>query len=214
MYMEAYYTHAEERMNWLTHAVGLVLSIGGLVVLIVFSAIYGDPWHDVSFAIFGSTLVVLYTSSMLYHSLTDPAHKKLFKTLDHSAIFILIAGTYTPFMLVNLRGPWGWSMFGIIWIYAISGVILATCFGNLFKKISIATYLIMGWLCLIVARELFTNISPQSLLLLVCGGLAYSFGIFFLFWQKLPYNHAFWHICVLLGSIFHYFAVLYILQQK
>ena len=206
--MEPEYTIVEERINWMTHGIGTVLSIAGLVVLIVCAAIYGNAWHIVSFSIFGSALIILYTASMLYHSVTRPTAKRVFWILDHSAIFILIAGTYTPFMLVSLRGGWGWSIFGIIWACAILGIILKVFYIGRFEKISVAVYLIMGWLCVIAFKEIISNVSFLSIILLVIGGLSYTLGVIFFAWQKLPYNHALWHLCVLGGSIFHYFAIL------
>ena len=208
LFMESRYTTIEERINWLIHGIGTMLSIVGLVILIVCASIYGNIWHIVSFSIFGSTLIILYTTSTLYHSVTHNTAKRVFWILDHSAIFILIAGTYTPFMLVNLRGGWGWSIFGIIWACAILGIILKIFYIGKFEKISVAVYVMMGWLCIVAFKEIITNVSSLSIVLLVIGGLSYTLGVIFFAWQKLPYNHALWHLCVLSGSVFHYFAVL------
>ena len=136
--MESEYNILEERINGLTHGIGTVLSIAGLVVLVVYAVIYGNAWHIVSFSIFGSSLIILYTASTLYHSIKHTTAKRVFWILDHSAIFILIAGTYTPFMLTSLRGGWGWSIFGVIWACAISGIILKVFYIGRFKKISVA----------------------------------------------------------------------------
>jgi hemolysin III len=209
--MEPEYTIVEEWINGLTHGIGAVLSVAGLVVLVVCAVIYGNAWHVVSFSIFGSTLIILYTASTLYHSVTHTTAKRVFWTLDHSAIFILIAGTYTPFMLVNLRGGWGWSIFGIIWACAILGIILKIFYIGKFEKISVAVYVMMGWLGIVAFKEIVTNVSLLSIVLLVIGGLSYTLGVIFFAWEKLPYNHALWHLCVLSGSVFHYFAVLSIL---
>jgi hemolysin III len=206
--MEPQYTTVEERINALTHGIGTVLSIAGLVILVVCAASYGNGWHIVSFSIFGSSLIILYTASTLYHSITHATAKRVFRILDHSAIFILIAGTYTPFMLVSIRGGWGWSIFGVIWAYAILGIILKVFYIGRFKKISVAVYVIMGWLCIVAFKEIIANVSSLSLILLIIGGLSYTFGVIFFAWRKLPYNHALWHLFVLSGSIFHYFAVL------
>lgn len=206
--MEPEYTIIEERINGLTHGFGAVLSVAGLVVLVVCATIYGNAWHIVSFSVFGSTLIILYTASTLYHSITHPTAKKVFWILDHSAIFILIAGTYTPFMLVSLRGGCGWSIFGVIWACAILGIILKVFYIGRFEKISVAVYIIMGWLCIVAFKEIVANVSFLSIILLIAGGLSYTLGVIFFAWQKLPYNHALWHLCVLGGSVFHYFAVL------
>jgi hemolysin III len=206
--MEPEHTIVEERINGLTHGIGVVLSVVGLVVLVVCATIYGNAWHVVSFSIFGSTLIILYAASTLYHSVTHTTAKRVFWILDHSAIFLLIAGTYTPFVLVNLRGRWGWSIFGIIWACAILGIILKIFYIGKFEKISVAVYVMMGWLCIVAFKEIITNVSSLSIVLLVIGGLSYTLGVIFFAWEKLPYNHALWHLCVLSGSVFHYFAVL------
>ncbi len=203
------YTIAEEIAHSISHGIGTVLSIVGLVVLIVFAVSYGDAWHIVSFSIFGSTLIILYLASTLYHSLPMPRVKRILKRFDHAAIFLLIAGTYTPFMLVSLRGPWGWSIFGVIWGLAVLGILLKIFFPIAkFESISVVLYVFMGWLCLIVSKQLFTHLPRLSLILLVLGGVSYTVGVIFYIWEKLPYNHAVWHLFVLSGSIFHYFSVL------
>jgi len=195
--------------NSVTHGLGALLGIAGLVVLIVHAARAGSAWHVVSFSIFGSTLMLLYFASTLYHSITNPTGKYVFKILDHAAIFLFIAGSYTPFMLTTLRGAWGWSIFGVIWGSAILGILLkCLCIGK-FRKLSVALYIVMGWFCLIVFKELMTRLPPLSLIFLVLGGLSYTFGVIFYAWRRLPYNHAVWHLFVLTGSIGHYFAVLF-----
>ena len=201
------YSTAEEIANSVTHGLGTLLSIAGLVYLILLAVERGDVWHIVSFSIFGATLILLYLASTLYHSFQKESLKRLFKKLDHSGIFLLIAGTYTPFMLVSLRGPWGWSLFGVIWGLAIAGIILKFFFIGRFKKISLAIYIFMGWLCVIAGNEFLNNVSAGSLMLLLFGGLSYTAGTIFYVWKKLPYNHAIWHLFVLGGSIFHFFAV-------
>lgn len=209
--MDHEYTIVEERINCLTHGIGAILSIVGLVVLIVSAAVYGNIWHIVSFSIFGSTLVILYTASTFYHGVNGSKYKRVLQILDHSAIFILIAGTYTPFMLVSLRGPWGWSLFGVIWASAVLGIILKTFYIGRFKKISVAIYVTMGWLCIIAVKQIIVNVSWLSIILLFTGGLSYTLGVIFFAWKKLPYNHATWHLWVLTGSILHYFSVVLIL---
>ena len=204
-------TVGEQIANSISHGIGALLSIAGLVILIVWAVGYGNAWHIVSFSIFGSTLIMLYLASTLYHSLPMPRVKNVFRIIDHSAIFLLIAGTYTPFMLVNLRGPWGWIIFGIIWGLAIIGILSKIFYLSKFQKSSVVLYVLMGWLCIIAGKELVTHVPHLSLTLLIFGGVAYMIGLIFYGWRKLPYHHAVWHIFVLSGSILHYFSVLYTL---
>ncbi|MBN1957207.1 MAG: hemolysin III family protein [Desulfuromonadales bacterium] len=205
----ARYSLGEEIANSITHGIGALLAIAGLAVLISFAGLHGDVWHITTCSIFGTTLILSYLTSTLYHSIPLEKAKRILRTLDHSAIFLLIAGTYTPFMLVNLRGPWGWSLFGAVWGIALTGVILkATAFGKI-RLLSTAIYLIMGWIVLIAIKPLLAVIAPEGMQLLLLGGLAYSFGVIFYAWKKLPYNHAIWHLFVLAGSCFHYFAILF-----
>lgn len=206
------YSMGEEIANTITHAIGAGLSIAALVVLLVHTASSGTAWHVVSASIFGTTLILLYLASTLYHAIPLPQAKRIFKTLDHSAIFLLIAGTYTPFMLINLRGPLGWSFFGIIWILAVVGVILKCCFVYRFKRLSLAIYIGMGWLCLLVGRELYASLPSASLIFLIMGGLTYTAGVLFYVWKRLPYNHAIWHLFVIAGSVLHFFSVFHALQ--
>jgi hemolysin III len=209
------YSRNEEIANIITHGIGTALSIAGLAILVVFAARQSDAWKMVSFSIYGSTLVLLYLASTLYHSMRGQKVKAFFKVIDHASIYILIAGTYTPFMLINLRGPWGWSMFGSIWGLAILGVLFKVFFIGKAKKLSVIVYLFMGWLCLIALKEMLANIPLGGLILLAVGGLLYTFGVIFYIWHKLPYNHAIWHLFVLGGSISHYFSILfYILPQN
>jgi hemolysin III len=202
-------TMGEEIANSISHGIGTLLSIAGLVLLIVCAVGSGSGWQIVSFSIFGGTLIILYLASTLYHSLPMPRVKQVFKIIDHSAIFLLIAGTYTPFMLVNLRGPWGWSLLGIIWTLAILGILMKIFYISKFRKISVALYVIMGWLAIVAFKEIFTHIPPLSLTLLIFGGLSYTIGLTFYGWRKLPYHHAVWHFFVIGGSISHYLAVWY-----
>lgn len=199
----------EEIANSITHGIGAALSIAGLVVLIVSGVRYGDTWHVVSFAIYGSTLIILYTASTLYHSIQNVKVKQVFKILDHAAIYLLIAGTYTPFMLVNLRGGWGWSLFGVIWGLAILGVVFKSIFINKYEKLSLVIYLLMGWLCLLAVRQMIAEVPSGGLIWLLLGGVCYTLGIIFFKWEKLPYAHAVWHLFVLAGSICHYFSILF-----
>ena len=208
------YTVGEEIANSITHGIGTALSIAGLVILIIVAESYENIWHIVSFSIFGSTLIILYLTSTLYHSIQRPSGKKILKTMDHSAIFLLIAGTYTPFLLVSLRGVWGWSLFGVIWGLAVVGIVIKSVYISKFQKASVVIYILMGWLIIIAFRELLNHLHFTSLIFLIVGGLFYTTGVIFYVWRKLPYNHAIWHLFVLGGSIFHYFSVLYSLQTK
>ncbi len=203
------YTHREEIANSITHGIGALLSVAALVVLIVFSTSRGDAWHIVSCSIYGTTLILLYLASTLYHSIRIQRLKSFLRTIDHSAIYLLIAGTYTPFMLVNLRGPWGWSLFGTIWGIALLGIILkTTSFGRL-PGVSLGFYLTMGWIVVIAIKPLLAVLDKGGMELLILGGLAYTGGVVFYVWEKLPYSHAIWHLFVLAGSAFHFFAILF-----
>ena len=209
---ERHYTLGEEIANSITHGLGVLLGIAALVILVVFAALHGTAWHVVSFAVFGSTLILAYLASTLYHSLHGRRSKKVFKILDHSAIFLLIAGTYTPFMLTNLRGPWGWSIFGIIWALAIAGIVMKSVFISRYRTLSIIIYVMMGWFCVIALRQLITEVPLLSLLFLILGGLAYTLGVIFYRWKSRIYMHAIWHVFVLTGSLLHFFAVMSLLE--
>lgn len=203
------YSVGEEIANSITHGIGALLSIGGLAVLVGFASLRGDVWHIASCSIFGSTLILLYVASTLYHSIPSPKIKEILRSVDHSAIYLLIAGTYTPFMLVNLRGPWGWSLFGTIWGIALLGIVLkTTSFGRL-PGISLGFYLAMGWIVVIAIKPMLAVLDKGGLELLLFGGLTYTTGIIFYAWKKLPYSHAIWHLFVLAGSCFHFFAILF-----
>ncbi len=202
------YTRGEEIANSLTHGLGLILSVGGLAVLVTLAAMRGDAWTVVGCAVFGASLVLLYSASTLYHALRAPRWKHLLRVADHAAIFLLIAGTYTPFTLVNLRGPWGWSLFGVVWALAVGGVMLKLFCTGRFDVLSTLVYLFMGWLALIALRPLLGALPLGSLVFLLIGGVAYSLGTVFYGWRRLPYHHAVWHVFVLIGSICHFIAVL------
>jgi hemolysin III len=211
----AAYSFKEEIAHAVTHGIGVLMSIVGLATLIVHSSKYGDVWHIVSSAIYGSTMITLYGSSTLYHSVTIPDVKRVLRRLDHAAIFLLIAGTYTPFTLVNLRGGWGWTLFGMVWSIATAGIIMELIVRQRYKGISIALYLGLGWLVMIAIEPMMANVAPGGLLLLLAGGLCYSFGVIFYLWKTLVYHHAVWHLFVLAGSACHFFAVfLYVLPHS
>jgi hemolysin III len=207
------YTLGEEIANSITHGIGTGLSIAGLTVLVVLAALYGDVWRIVSFSIFGSSLVLLYLASTLYHSFQNKRIKRIFQIFDHSAIYLLIAGTYTPFLLISLRGAWGWSFLVIIWGLAFLGIGFKALFFEYYERLSALGYVLMGWLCVIAGKELLANVPQISLIWLAVGGAIYTSGIIFLAWRKIPYGHAIWHLFVLGGSICHYFAVANLLRS-
>jgi hemolysin III len=200
--------HYEEVANTITHGVGVGLSIAGLVVLVVRAALYGDVWQVVSFSIYGSSLILLYLASTLYHGFRSKRVKEILRIFDHSAIYLLIAGTYTPFLLVTLRGPWGWSLFGLIWVLALLGITFKIVFGPKYEIVSTGFYILMGWVVIIAIKPLIAALPVMGLAWLVAGGLAYTGGVIFYAWEKLPFNHAIWHGFVMAGSIFHFVAVL------
>ena len=209
------YSTGEEIANSITHGIGTALSIAGLIILVVLAARQGDAWKIVSFSIYGTSLILLYLASTLYHSFSNEKIKRILKMIDHSSIYILIAGTYTPFMLISLRGPWGWSIFGSIWVLALIGIIFKFYFIGKVLKLSLIIYILMGWLCTIALKEMLIKIPAGGLFLLALGGVFYTGGVVFYVWHKLPYNHAVWHLFVLAGSISHYFSILfYILPKK
>jgi hemolysin III len=203
------YTLGEEIANSVIHGVGIVLGIAGLGVLTAFASLRGNVWHIVGCSIFGAALILLYTTSTLYHSIPHPRAKAVMRMLDHSAIFILIAGTYTPFLLVNLRGPWGWSLLGVIWGLTLIGIALRIVRGRRSTLLSVGLYVGMGWAVLVAIEPMLDRVAPGGLLLLLLGGLAYTLGVVFYVWKRLPYHHAIWHGFVLAGSILHYLAILF-----
>lgn len=207
MPVSAPYTPLEEWMNTLSHGLAALLSVVGLVVLVMQASALGDPWKIVSVSIYGASLLLLYVASTTYHAVRDPVLKWRLKTCDHCAIFLLIAGTYTPFLLVNLRGDAGWWMFGIIWGLTVFGITMKLVFGHRFKALQITTYLLMGWLVVFASSSLAENLSREAIELLVAGGVVYTTGVVFYLVKSIPYNHAIWHLFVLGGSACHFFAV-------
>lgn len=204
------YTLREELWSSLIHGAGIALSIAGLVILVTFASLNGDAWAIVSTAIFGASMIVLYTASTLYHAVRNPDAKRKLKKFDHISIYYLIAGTYTPFLLVSMRGTTGWTVFGIVWGLALIGTVLKLFSqGNGTKAWSIGLYLLMGWLIVFASRQLAAQIPVIGLIFLVLGGMFYTLGIFFYVWKSRRYTHAIWHFFVLAGTIMHFFAVLY-----
>lgn len=203
------YSAAEEIAHTITHGFGMLLSIAGLAVMVGFSSLNGDVWHILSSSIYGASLILLFGASTLYHGIPHPKAKALLQKVDHAAIYLLIAGTYTPFLLVSLRGAWGWSLFAVIWTVAIAGAVLEFVNWKPFQRISLALYLGMGWIVLVAIEPMFEHVATGGLVLLLLGGLAYSLGVIFYVWDKLSYNHAIWHMFVLAGSVFHFFSILF-----
>jgi hemolysin III len=198
----------EEIANTITHGIGLALSVAGFVVLLVLAVLRGGAVQIVSCVIYGTTLITLYTASTLYHGVAAPRLKRRLRIFDHSAIFLLIAGTYTPFLLVNLRGAWGWSLFGVVWGLAMAGIVFKFWFVERFGFLSTCVYLLMGWLVVVATKPVITHVPVTGLIWLAAGGVCYSAGVFFYASKHIPYSHVIWHIFVLAGSTCHYFAVL------
>ncbi len=197
-----------ERFNSISHLIGAALALAGLVVLVVFASLQGDPWKIVSFSIYGASLFLLYTLSTLYHSLRGRA-KKIFMKLDHVAIYLLIAGSYTPLTLITLRGVWGWTLFGIIWGLAILGIVVDSLHKEGARALQMAIYLLMGWLILVAMYPLFQALPAGALALLVLGGAFYTGGIvFYALDDRMKHAHGIWHLFVLAGSISHYLVML------
>lgn len=197
----------EELANTLTHGFGLLASVAAGAVMITLTAIHGNAWQIVSASIFGASLIFLYVASSLHHGITSPKAKYRLLVLDHCAIYVLIAGTYTPFTLVTLNGPWGWSLFGVIWGLAAVGIGLKLFFTGRFELVSTLIYVAMGWLIVVAFKPLLGQLSLTALVLLVAGGMAYTLGTYFFLNTRMRYAHTIWHLFVLLGSALHFMAV-------
>ena len=200
-------TLQEERANVVTHGLGLIASIVVTVLLVVMAARRGDPWEIVGAAIFGATLIALYAASTLYHAARRPVFKQRLMIVDHCAIYLLIAGSYTPFMLGELRGGWGWSLFGVIWGLAAAGIVFKLFFTGRFRLLSTAVYIAMGWLALIALGPMLRHLPHSTVAWLVAGGVAYTAGTPFYHSARIKYGHAIWHSFVLTGSACHAIAV-------
>jgi hemolysin III len=196
-----------EFINCLTHGLGLALSLSAVPLLIILATSHGTAWHIVGVSVYGATLIALYAASTIYHGCRTDRLRRIFRALDHSSIYLLIAGTYTPFALVNLRGPWGWTLLGLVWGIAIFGITWKIVATTRWPAVSIASYLLMGWLVLIAVKPLVASVQFGGIAWLLAGGLAYTLGTIFLGWKKLPYHHAVWHVMVIAGSVCHYFAI-------
>lgn len=198
-----------EFANSLTHGLGTVLAIAALVIMVVLAAMKGTARHVVGVSVFGASLVVLYAVSTVYHALRDPGVKSIFHILDHAAIFLLIAGTYTPYCIATLRGTWGWSLFGVVWGLAALGVTLKAIFGPRLRWLSTLVYIAMGWIVLVALGPLAESLAMGGLVTLFGGGVFYTGGVIFYAWKRLPYHHAIWHLFVILGSACHVVSVLF-----
>lgn len=207
------YTLGEEIFNSVSHGIGGGLSIAGTVVLIVFAAIYSNAWGVVASAVYGGSLIMLYTMSTLYHALTPPKAKSFFRIMDHNTIFFLIAGTYTPITLVPLRGAFGWVLFGAIWAAAILGIVFNSIDLERYSKPSVVCYVLMGWAVVFAVKPMIASVNRLSLLFLLIGGLFYTIGLVFFIWKR-KYFHSVWHLFTIGGSVFHWFAILFILIRN
>ncbi|UPR28588.1 hemolysin III family protein [Vibrio crassostreae] len=202
------YSDIEERANAITHGLGVVLGVVGLILLLIRAFDYqADMLTITSMTVYGSSIILLFLASTLYHSITTEKTKRLLKTLDHCAIYLLIAGSYTPFLLVGLRTPLAMGLMAVIWGIALVGIIMKIAFVYRFKRLSLFIYLAMGWLSLIVVYQLAMNIEMGGLVLLALGGVIYSLGVIFYVAKRIPYNHAIWHLFVLAGCACHFFAI-------
>ena len=208
------YHLGEEIANSITHGIGAILSIAALSILVVFASQHKDAWRIVSFSIYGATLFLLYLTSTLYHAFTHEKLKKFFRLMDHSCIYLLIAGTYTPPTLIAMRGAWGWTLFGLIWTMAAAGLVFKAFNMGKYQFISVVIYIIMGWLAIIAIKPMLAALPAGMFAWFLGGGLFYTFGVVFYAWEKLPYNHAIWHLFVLGGSITHFFGILFYLALQ
>ncbi len=199
----------DELANTITHGFGLVLATAGTVVLMVLASSHGTARHIVTCSIYSGTLVFMYAASTAYHSADGIRLKHVLRIIDHSAIYLLIAGTYTPFTLVTIRGGWGWTLFGLVWGLTVVGIVWKAIFIRRFAVVSGVIYVLMGWMVVIAAKPLLERVPPGAIEWLVAGGVAYTFGLIFFAGKRIPHHHAIWHVFVLVGSVCHYIAVLF-----
>jgi hemolysin III len=204
MKIDSQYTLTEEIFHSITHGIGVALAVAGLVVLVVLAAQGGDAWRIVSFSIYGVSLTLLYLASTLYHSFQDERLKRFFRHFDHLSIFLLIAGTYTPVTLISLRGVWGWTLFGLIWVFAVGGIVYERLFLGRYKWITVTIYLGMGWLAIVAIKPMLTMVPRGLFWWLLAGGLCYTGGVLFYVRKKMRYHHVLWHLFVLFGSACHF----------
>lgn len=197
----------EEFANTLTHGFGLLLSVAGFIFLVAFAGVKGDFWYILSAVLYGLSLIVLYAASTVYHSAISPEQKRRLQIVDHCCIYILIAGSYTPFTLIVLREGIGQNLFIFVWAFALLGIASKLIFGKRFPVLSVASYVVMGWIGIIAVKPLFAALGLEAVALVVAGGIAYSIGVVFFAWESIKHHHAIWHVFVLLGSIFHFLAI-------
>jgi hemolysin III len=197
----------EEIANSLTHGLGALLSLTGLIVLLTLAVLYGNALHILSATVFGGSLVFLYTASTLYHGIRVPRIKELFRLLDHVGIYLLIAGSYTPFTLLTLRGGLGWTLFATVWAMALAGIAYKIFSRRKYPWFSTVYYLLMGWLAVFFLKPIAASLPSEGLMMLIAGGLSYTAGVIFYAWKRLPFNHAIWHLFVLAGSALHFMTV-------
>lgn len=210
-----YYPEVEEKINVVSHALGLLLSIVALIMLILRANLQGNVWHIVSFSIYGASLIILYAASTLFHSSKNIKLRHRLNIVDHASIYVLIAGTYTPYVLVTLKGPTGWAIFGVIWGCAMGGIILKFFFIGKYYLLSTIMYVLMGWIMIFAVKPLINNLAPEGIFWLLAGGVAYTIGAIFFSISKIKFNHAIFHIFVLLGSFFHFLSIyIYVLPRK
>ena len=202
------YTRGEEIANAITHGIAALLSIAGMVLLIVFSSKMGDKWYVISYTIYGISMFILYLGSTLYHSITNPKAKRVFRIIDHSSIYLLIAGTYTPFTLTILRDSVGWIIFWIVWIMAIIGIVMKVFWVGKYDVASTLLYIFMGWIIIFAIKILLIKLSTAAIVLLVSGGIIYTLGALLYMFDKIPYNHAIWLLFVMGGTSCHFFCIL------
>lgn len=202
------YTRGEEIFNAVSHGAGVLFAAAGCALVITFAALKRDPWSIVSCAIYGAALICLYLSSTLYHAASTPKYKAVLRILDHCAIYVLIAGTYTPYVLVTLRGPIGWGIFAFIWAAAIMGVLMDSINMRKFRVFTKICYVAMGWAIIFAIKPLMDSLALGGIVLLISGGLMYTGGIVFFAMKRIKYMHSIWHLFVLAGSILHFLSVL------
>ena len=205
--LNQYYSGKEERLNVITHAFGLLLSVIGLPFLILKAFSFEGFWKPASLVIYGLSLIVLYAASTFYHAAKDPKLRRKFNIFDHAAIYVLIAGTYSPYTIILMDSTLGWTVFGLTWSFALLGIILKLFFTGRFDKLSTALYLLMGWQVVFVIKSLMEHLSTEGTQLLFAGGVFYTIGALLYYINRIPYNHAIFHVCVVLGSLFHFFSV-------
>ena len=201
------YPLAEELANSISHGLGAALSVVALTLMVVVSAAADDGWKLASAIVYGSTLVLLFLASTLYHAIVNWRAKQVLRIIDHCAIYLLIAGPYTPFLLINLRGAWGWTLFAVIWSLALFGIFFKAFYRHRFPRLSLFTYIMMGWLIIVAISEMLAKVPSGALWLLLAGGITYTVGAIFYRWERIPFNHAIWHLFVLGGSTCHFLAV-------